>query len=89
MEEDEARKELEEEGFKTIYRIDDSPNKVYSEHTHDKLTAHIILDGQMQLKSEDGSTGVYTEGDRVDVEAGAVHKARMGAEGCSYLVGEK
>jgi quercetin dioxygenase-like cupin family protein len=52
------------------------------------LTAHVILDGQMEL-TLNGQTRIYKAGERCDVPAGAVHSARMGLAGCRYIVGEK
>ena len=39
--------------------------------------------------TQDGRTQTYKAGERCDVRAAAVHSARMGANGCRYLVGEK
>jgi len=82
------RNQLEAEGFSRTFVWQDSPNAFYSDHTHAGLTAHIILDGQMTLTT-DGKSQTYRAGERCDVEAGAVHSARMGAQGCRYIVGEK
>jgi quercetin dioxygenase-like cupin family protein len=88
MNEDELRKQLAEEGFEHSYVWQDRPNAFYSDHTHAALTAHIILDGEMTLTCG-GKTETYRMGDRCDVAAGAVHSARMGPQGCRYVVGEK
>jgi quercetin dioxygenase-like cupin family protein len=50
--------------------------------------AHIILDGEMTLSMR-GKSKTYRTGDRCHVPAGAVHAARMGPEGCRYMIGEK
>ncbi len=86
--ESEYRKELEAEGFTHTFVWQDSPNASYSDHTHAGLTAHIILDGEMQLTMK-GESGIFRVGDRCDVPAGAVHSAKMGPRGCRYLIGEK
>jgi hypothetical protein len=36
-----------------------------------------------------GESRTYRLGERCDVPAGAVHSARMGPQGCRYLIGEK
>jgi hypothetical protein len=36
-----------------------------------------------------GKSQTYRVGERCDVDAGAVHSAKIGASGCRYLVGEK
>jgi mannose-6-phosphate isomerase-like protein (cupin superfamily) len=88
MNEDELRKQLASEGFGHSYVWQDRPNAFYSDHTHAGVTAHIILDGEMTLTCG-GKSETYRTGDRCDVPAGAIHSARMGPQGCRYLVGEK
>lgn len=84
----ELEKQLRQEGFTHTYTWQDGSNVCYSPHTHPTVTAHIILAGEMTVTSE-GKTQVYRVGERFDVPAEAVHSARMGPEGCRYLVGEK
>jgi mannose-6-phosphate isomerase-like protein (cupin superfamily) len=82
------RDELHSEGFSHSYVRQDRLNAHYSDHTHRTLTAHIILDGEMELTTG-GVATLYRKGDRCDVAAGVVHSARMGPHGCRYLIGEK
>jgi mannose-6-phosphate isomerase-like protein (cupin superfamily) len=88
MDENQLAKELKREGFPDIYVWQDGPNVSYPDHTHPVETAHIILRGEMSLTTA-GQTVVYRVGDRCDVPAGAVHSARMGPQGCRYLIGER
>lgn len=88
MDEEDAIRTLEREGFSQVYVHEDLPGAEYPAHTHPVLTAHIIVQGEMILVHE-GKTCAFCEGERVDVPAGAVHSARMGPEGCRYAVGEK
>jgi anti-sigma factor ChrR (cupin superfamily) len=81
-------KQLAEEGFGDFFVWQDCPGAFYPDHTHGGLTAHVILEGEMTLTSE-GRTRTYKAGQRADVPARAVHSARMGPQGCRYLVGEK
>jgi mannose-6-phosphate isomerase-like protein (cupin superfamily) len=82
-------RQLKEEGFRHVYVWRDAANAFYSDHVHPVETAHIILDGEMTLTCG-GSTRTYKAGERPpDVPAGAVHSARMGPNGCQYLIGEK
>jgi quercetin dioxygenase-like cupin family protein len=76
------------EGFSHTYVWEDVPNARYPNHTHAVETAHIILRGEMSL-TMDGITKTYREGGRCDVPANAVHSARMGPNGCRYLIGER
>jgi len=85
--EHELQKSLESEGFSHIYIWQDGPHAHYPDHTHPGLTAHIILSGEMTL-TMGGISKTYRVGDRCDVPQGAVHSARMGPNGCRYLVGE-
>jgi quercetin dioxygenase-like cupin family protein len=80
--------QLEAEGFSHTFVWQDAPDAFYPDHTHEGLTAHIILDGEMTLAVH-GKPKTYRAGERCDVPAGAVHSARMGPTGCRYLVGEK
>lgn len=84
----EWEKQLCAEGFTHVFTWRDGPNAYYPDHMHTNLTAHIILDGQMTLASQ-GETRTYRAGDRCDVPAETVHSARMGPDGCKYMVGEK
>ena len=88
LNEKELRKQLEAEGFSHAFVWQDGPNAFYTDHTHAGLTAHIILDGEMTL-AMDGKSETYRAGQRCDVPAGATHSARMGPQGCRYLIGEK
>ena len=84
----ELETQLRAEGFRHTYVWQDGPNANYSDHTHATETAHIILEGEMTLIM-DGRSQTYRTGERCDVPAGAVHAARMGSQGCRYLIGEK
>ena len=88
LSEKDYREQLESEGFSHTFVWQDGPNAFYPDHTHAGLTAHVILDGEMTLRMK-GESRTYRQGDRCDVPAGTVHSARMGAQGCRYVVGEK
>lgn len=88
LRESQLRKGLEAEGFLDTFVWQDRPNAFYPDHTHAGLTAHIILDGEMTL-TMNSESHTYAVGERCDVPAGATHSARMGPQGCRYLVGEK
>lgn len=80
--------QLKEEGFSHIYTHEDSPNAYYPNHAHLTLTAHIIVEGEIALTSE-GKTKTYKKGERVDVPKNTVHSAKIGPNGCTYIIGEK
>ena len=82
-------RQLRQEGFRHVYEWTDAPHASYADHTHAVDTAHIVLDGELTLTCG-GTTRTYTTGERPpDVPAGAVHSARMGPQGCRYLIGER
>ena len=80
--------QLVNEGFSHTYVWEDVPNARYPNHTHSVETAHIILNGEMTLTT-DGRSKTYRPGERCDGPAHAVHSARMGPQGCRYLIGER
>jgi quercetin dioxygenase-like cupin family protein len=88
MNEKALAEQLQREGFRHTYVWEDPPHTDYAAHTHPVETAHIILSGEMTLTTLQGSA-TYHPGDRCDVAAGAVHSARMGPQGCRYLIGER
>lgn len=88
MNERELRLQLQSEGFDHTYIWQDGPNASYPDHTHDTETAHIILSGEMTLRMN-GSAATYRTGERCDMPGETVHSAKMGREGCRYLIGER
>ena len=84
----ECRDELWQEGYTEITVQTDPPGLMYPEHTHETTVAHVILEGEMTLVV-DGRTNLLKAGDRFDAPAHAVHSARIGLEGCTYLIGER
>ncbi len=87
MDEKQLAEQLRKEGFVHTYVWQDGPNAHYPDHTHAMETAHIILTGEMTLTMA-GRAETYRAGQRCDVPAGAIHSARMGPQGCRYLIGE-
>lgn len=88
MDETRSAEQLRREGFSRTYVWQDGPNAHYPDHTHATETAHIILSGEMTL-TMGGQAKTYRAGERCDVAAGATHSARMGPQGCRYLIGER
>jgi quercetin dioxygenase-like cupin family protein len=84
----EYEEQLRREGFTRIFVWRDSPGAYYPNHTHGTLSAHVILEGEMTL-TMNGESRTYRAGERRDVPAGTVHSAKMGPQGCRYIVGEK
>lgn len=66
-------------------------NAYYPPHSHDGLTTHLILKGELTItypEDKEPEKKTYGVGDRIDVEAGRVHEVWMGKEGCTYVIGE-
>ena len=80
-------RQLKSEGFGRVFVWRDGPGAVYPDHTHTGETAHVVLEGEITITSEDKAV-TYRPGDRFDVPAGQVHRARIGPQGCLYVVGE-
>ena len=79
---------LKAEGFVKVYVWEDDAVTYYPDHTHDKLSAHIIVEGEMAI-TMDGKTFKVKSGGRFDVPAYTVHSAKIGERGCRYIIGEK
>lgn len=88
MNERELTEQLRREAFTRIYAWQDAPHAEYPPHVHPVETAHVVLQGEIAI-TMDGRTRTYHSGQRFDVPAGAVHAARIGPQGCRYLIGEK
>ena len=63
IDEEEFREQLRRQGFSRVYVWQDAPGAFYPDHTHEGLTAHIILDGEMTL-SMLSKLKTYRTGDR-------------------------
>jgi quercetin dioxygenase-like cupin family protein len=87
MDEQEVVEGLENEGFITVAVHADAPETVHADHTHERKTTHIVLDGSMTVVMQ-GTSVEYRAGDRFDVPAGMVHSAMVGQDGCRYVFAE-
>lgn len=88
MTEEEAKVQLENEGYRNVSAWLDSPDFSYPAHAHPEMTAHIIIAGEMLLSMDDMVHDLQP-GDRIDIPAGRMHVATMGHDGCTYVSGEK
>jgi quercetin dioxygenase-like cupin family protein len=81
-------RQLQAEGYEVTYIQKDEPGIEHLDHKHRITSAHIVLEGSMDI-TLNGVVHHLGSGDRLDVPANANHSAIVGAEGCTYLVGEK
>ncbi|KAG4443516.1 hypothetical protein IFR05_000989 [Cadophora sp. M221] len=87
----ESEQEVRSWGFSQVFTWTDSPNYHYSPHSHQNLTTHLILKGELIVLFPDDEEPVkkcFGVGERVDIEAGRRHEVWIGREGCVYVIGE-
>lgn len=80
--------QLTKEGFQEIQSHTKPAHTAWPEHTHDKETVHVIIEGELVTNDSSGEN-VYHAGDRFDVPAGGTHSAKCGPAGCTFIVGWK
>lgn len=85
--ETELRSSLEAEGYQ-VFSWSDSPAANYEPHSHPHDESIWLFDGEMTF-GVDGQEHVLRAGDRLMLPKGTVHTAIAGAEGASYLVGQR
>ncbi|HYF29216.1 MAG TPA: cupin domain-containing protein [Candidatus Paceibacterota bacterium] len=87
MNTEELKKKLTGEGFVHIYEWEDAPGTEYPAHAHQGAVSMYILAGGLTFSFLDAEI-TLTTGDRFDVPIGKEHTAKVGPEGCTFLVGE-
>ena len=84
---DTLKQKLVEEGFPHIFEWKDKPNTDYPAHFHKGKVVMYILSGSLTFWFGDEEVSLK-EGDRFDVPVEREHTAKVGADGCAFLVGE-
>jgi quercetin dioxygenase-like cupin family protein len=84
---DALRRQLEGEGFE-VWSWSDPPGADYQPHTHDHDESLWVVAGEITFGAAQGEFRLGP-GDRLMLPQGTVHTARAGANGATYLVGEK
>lgn len=82
------RETLESEGFNNIYEWTDEPDINYPPHKHKGKVSFYITKGEILMNLE-GKEILIKEGERMDVPVGTLHSAKVGPDGCSFIVGEE
>jgi quercetin dioxygenase-like cupin family protein len=85
--EDALRHRLEEEGF-DAFLWHDGPQADYTPHSHDHDESLWVIDGEIVF-GVGGKEYHLGPGDRLMLPEGTVHTARSGAQGATYLIGER
>ncbi len=83
---------LKAEGYDNVYACDTETEEVGEEDQHDFDTKSHVLSGRIRIKTVIG--GALTDfslkaGDEKEIPRGHVHSAKVGAEGCGYIVAER
>lgn len=78
--------QLKADGFNQVTTHKDPAGYEYPDHAHPVDTAHVVLKGSMTVWFDDKEHTVR-KGERLDVSKGTVHQAKIGSEGCSFLIG--
>lgn len=79
---------LESEGYANVDVCVNAADLDFGEHTHEEHTVHVILQGEL-IVITGPETEIFTEGERVEFPVGTTHRAKAGAEGCTFIVGTK
>ncbi|KAK7729626.1 hypothetical protein SLS57_002114 [Botryosphaeria dothidea] len=67
------------------------PNAHYPPHSHNGLTTHLIIDGELTITYPSDQTPTketFGPGSRLDVDVKRVHEVWVGDKGCTYVIGE-
>jgi quercetin dioxygenase-like cupin family protein len=83
---EQAKEQLQKEGFPIIYEWKDEPATVYEKHYHKGRVSFYVIDGSVTFSG--GIEKTISKGERVDVPIGVEHSAIVGENGCFYIVGQ-
>ncbi|MEK7505673.1 MAG: cupin domain-containing protein [Patescibacteria group bacterium] len=78
---------LEKEGFKYVFEWTDAPGTEYPSHSHKDKVSIYVVSGSIDFNVE-GNKITVDKGSRFNVPPGKEHTAKVGAYGCSFVVGE-
>jgi quercetin dioxygenase-like cupin family protein len=85
--EEDLRGRLEAEGYEVVVWRDRS-NWSYAQHAHEHDESLWVLRGRLVLQIE-GRDYALEPGDRLMLPKDTPHSARVGAEGATYLIGQR
>ncbi len=81
-------KQLESEGFASVYEWQDAPGTVYEEHEHQGKTTVWLTDGSITFDFS-GKKKELQAGNRLDIPPYTKHSAKVGPNGWIVIVGEE
>jgi mannose-6-phosphate isomerase-like protein (cupin superfamily) len=88
MDPEAIKQKLRDEGFVHVYEWTDKPGTKYPSHTHKGKVSFYVMSGSIQMKIA-GIEVTVSAPERMDVPVGLAHTAKVGDEGCAYIVGEE
>lgn len=80
------KKTLETE-YPIVYEWQDAPNTIYPEHSHQGKVSLYVTHGSVTFFG--GIEKTVNAGERIDIPPKILHSAKVGNEGCSYIVGQE
>lgn len=83
---EEWKTQLEKEQFGQLWVHEDPAGHLYEEHSHPVDTAYVVLKGSMVVWLTEIEHKVG-EGERLDIAKHVSHRAKIGPEGCKFLIG--
>jgi quercetin dioxygenase-like cupin family protein len=82
------KEQLKSEGFPFVFEWTDAPDTIYTPHLHKGRVTFYITKGEIAVDIL-GKKLLITEGKRLDVPPAVIHSAKVGPQGCSFVVGEE
>jgi quercetin dioxygenase-like cupin family protein len=80
------------DGSDKVWIYDAEPNEIDDDHEHDYDTTLAILKGDIQIVLAYGDSILnikYLPGSEIEIPRNTLHAAKVGPEGCRYVVAEK
>ena len=87
MNKESLKQQFISEGFPIVYEWTDGPNTEYMEHMHQGNVSFYVTRGEVHFLT--GIERIVKEGERIDVPIGVLHTARVGLDGCDYVIGQE
>jgi len=78
--------QLINDGYSQIMIHEDPPDREYPDHDHPIDTAYVVVEGTMVVRM-DGTERTVKQGERLDIGKNVMHWAKIGSEGCKFLIG--
>ena len=79
---------LQSEGYVDVHEYEDDADEFLPDHNHPGDQLLIVVRGSIAI-TMDGETRTLNVGDEIFFPAKRMHSAKVGPEGCLYIVGEK